>query len=606
MRNLIFALAIGSAVIAGGTLPGQAGGQLDRTTSGQDVTVTLASPFSDLPPGGCVPYRVNIRNDRNARGTWHLIFQGAANISNVGAVIFEKDMAVAPNSSASFDIVVPLPVSSGAGNTSVNVGVTGPGFGNSYNQFFAYIYSNNPGSRSPFVVIGNDVLGAIGSGPLESAYKDRSGAFYGSVVQAESLPSDWRAYSGVATLILKDTEWLNLTAAQHEAVCGYVSEGGHLTLFTSENPDSRTPELELPAPDGKLGDYGFGNISLLSTPSFPPDSLLLVTAIEHNPASSAENVDENFSTWGLRRLVGTIVVSAGFILSFVVLFGSLVGPINLFVFARGNNRFRLFWTTPLISLVASLALIVGILMTDGLGGKGAQMIAIYSLPSVNREVVVQEQVARTAVLFSNTWHNDENYLITPISDRAMKDAMAADGGRTISSPGTNLADSPDTYHQDGNDYFGNWFRSRSVSGQYLQAVRPSRSVLTVLNPQALTSRGDPPVILSSFPQELSRVFLLDNQGHYWTCDHLEPGHKKTCQSCTEADFNPFWNNACADAGGKLRPFLSRVRDHAGCFYATGIPAPGECLTTLGEVRWQVAQGIYLGQWGASTSPENEP
>ncbi len=604
MRHLILALVIGSAVLAGGMFAARASGQLDRSANGQDVTVSLKSPFSDFPPGGCVPYQVNIRNDRNAPGTWHFFFQGAANMSNVGASIFEKDLSVAANTSASFDIVVPMPSASETGYISMNVGVTGPGFRSSYNQFFAYMYSNNPGSRSPFTVIGADVLGPSGSGSLESAYKDRSGVFYGSVVDMEDMPSDWRAYSGVAALILKDSEWLSLNAAQHEAVCDYVAQGGHLTLFTSENLDSRTPQLQLPSPGGKPGAYGFGNISLDATPSFPPDAALLITAIEDSPASTAANVDQNFSTWGLRPLIGTIVVSAGFILSFVLLFGSLVGPVNLFVFARGNRRFRLFWTTPLISLVASLALIVGIFLTDDLGGKGIQTVAIYSLPSVNREVVIQEQVARTGVLFSNQWHNDQDYLITPVSDSAMKNALVAEGGR-VYGPRANLADSPATYRQDGNEYFGNWFRSRSVSGQYLQAIRPSRSALTVLNPQALNSRGAPPVVLSSFPQELSQVFLLDNQGHYWTCTHLEPGRKETCAPCNELDFNPFWTKACTNAGGKLRPLLSWVGDRAGCFYATGIPSPDERLATLGEIRWGVDQGIYLGQWVASTAPEND-
>ena len=81
MRSLILTLALASSVFASGMLPGRAVGQLDRTTTGQDVTVALTSPFSDFPPGGCVPYQVNIRNDRNAAGTWHLTFQGTASSS---------------------------------------------------------------------------------------------------------------------------------------------------------------------------------------------------------------------------------------------------------------------------------------------------------------------------------------------------------------------------------------------------------------------------------------------------------------------------------------------------------------------------------------------
>ena len=329
----------------------------------------------------------------------------------------------------------------------------------------------------------------------------------------------------------------------------------------------------------------------------------MATVIDHDPATTPHDVDQNFSTWGLRPMVGTIVVSDAFILTFVLVFGSLVGPINLFVFARGNKRFRLFWTTPLISILASLALIAGILLTDGLGGNGKQMIAIYSLPSVNREVVIQEQVAHTAVLFSSNWHSDQNYLITPISDSSMRNALAADGMRTA-DPVVNLTDYSDLYHQDGSHYFGNWFRSRSVSGQYLQAVRPSRSALTVLNSQALDS-GVAPVVVSSFPNELSQVFLIDNRGHYWTCDHLEPGRKKNCTACTVDDFNQFKKSAWSAAGGKLTS-LYHPTNRNGCFFAAGIPAPEERLATLGEIRWDVVQGVYLGQWVAAATTENNP
>jgi hypothetical protein len=249
----------------------------------------------------------------------------------------------------------------------------------------------------------------------------------------------------------------------------------------------------------------------------------------------------------------------------------------------------------------------GILITDGLGGIGKEMIAVYSLPASNREVVIQEQIARTAVLFSSRWHNEQNYLITPISARALNDALTPPSGGGTSA-GTDTANSSDSFHQEGNEFSGNWFRSRAVSGQYLQAVRPSRFTLTVMNPSALdhTNPNNPPIVLSSFPQDLTTVYLRDLKGSYWTCDNLEPGRKKSCTSCEESNFTQFWNDACANAGGKLRPLLSGAGGRNGCFYATGAASPGDGLTTLGEIRWQVASAVYLGPWVGSAAPEDGP
>lgn len=601
MRRPLLMFVLGTA-LANGLCP--AASSLDRTTEGQDVTVHITSPFSDLPPSGDVPFRVDIKNDRSTPGTWRVFFQGSSN--SLGATYYAQDMTVAPNTTGSFDVLVPMPMfSADWGGISLNTGVSGPGIPNA--DVFSSFYTNTPGTRSPFTIIGSNLLGTIGTGPLESYDKDLGKTFYGSVVDADNLPSDWRAYSGVAVFLLKDTEWLTLSSAQRAAISDYVAQGGHLTIFTSDNPDTRTPQLQLPAPDGKAGSYGFGAISVVRTATFPPAADVLYTIVEQEqgPSGTAQATDQNFSTWGLRQLVGTIAVSGAFILTFVLLFGTLIGPINLFVFARGSKRFRLFWTTPLISIVACLTLIAGILLTDGLGGTGRQMIAVFSLPGMNREAVVQEQVAQTAVLFSTRWHNDQNYLITPISAQAINDASAPTGVRLYSSR-TDLADSPDTFRQQGNEFSGNWFRSRTVSGQYLQAVRPSRSVLTLLNPRAPGSAQQPPVVLSSFPQELTTVFLRDQQGSYWTCEHLEPGSKKTCSASEASDFYHFWAAACANAGGKLRPLLNEAAGRNGCFYATGIPPASDTLTTLGEIRWQVASGVYLGPWVAAPQSETGP
>jgi hypothetical protein len=601
MRGLIFILG---ALLAAGLLSARAG-NLDRTASGDDVSVAVSSPFSELPPGGFVPYQVNIRNDRNSAGTWHVFFQGAANMSATGATYYEQEMTVAPNTSGFFNVLVPLPSAPERSNTTLTVGVRGPGFENSNSQYFAYLYSDTSGNHTPYCVIGENVLAPVGLGPLENLYKGRTQEFYGSEVDTAKLPENWRAYSGVARIFLKDTEWLALNSGQRQAISDYVAQGGHVTLLTTDNPDSRIPELQLPEPDGKPGDYGFGAISVENTPAFPVDTAQLVADIEHDPAPSAANVDLAFSTWGLRSQVGTITIDTGFILCFVMFFGALVGPVNLFVFARGGKRFRLFWTTPLISILASLALAVGILVTDGLNGAGKQMIAVFSLPASNREAVIQEQICRTSVLFSSRWHNEQDYLIAPVSIRSLDEATYAGGYRPY-GPRTNLASSPDTYVQEGNDYSGNWFRSRSVTGQYLQAMRPSRSSLTVTNPDAVNSRGEAPVVLSSYPNPLDQVYLTDFQGHVWECQNLSPGQKATCVPSSSDDLKQFWASASSDAGGKLEPLLNRSSNRPGYFYATGIPPSDGTLATLGEIHWTVTKGLYLGPWVASPTPEKGP
>jgi len=575
---------------------------IDRTDNGDGVSTTFTSPFSDLPPGGCVPYEVTIRNDRNAAGTWRVTFQASATIAPTGPTYYEQDLTVAPNATGVFDLAVPLPPVGEHGNPTLSIGIRGPGYKDSVDPFFGYVYSNSSNSSMPFCVIGNDVLGNAGTGPLESFYKGTSETYYGSAIQASSMPTDWRALTGVARIILRDSEWLSLNSSQRGAIGDYIAQGGHLVLLTSDNLDTRVPQLQLPTPDGKPGAYGFGQVAVQNVTAFPPDVTVLQNLIEHDTANPARQIDFDFSTWGLRDKVGSFTVHTGLILSFVLVFGAVIGPVNLFVFARGKNRFRLFWTTPLISILASAALIVGILITDGLGGTGKQLITLFSLPDANRAAVIQEQVARTAVLFSNRWHNDQDYFISPVSDTSMNNAAASAGYRGY-TPRANLAAESDTYLQIGHDYSGNWFRSRSVSGQYLQAMRPSRSSLTVLNAAAVNDGKEPPIVLSSFPGILARVFVIDHQGHVWTCEGVAPGRKQTCATATKEAYSDFWANTCGDAGGKLRPLLTAAANHAGYFYAYGAPDPSEGLSTTSEIRWEPVTGIYLGPWVAAPATE---
>ncbi len=404
----------------------------------------------------------------------------------------------------------------------------------------------------------------------------------------------------MARVILSDTEWLSLNSAQRGALTDYVAQGGRLVLLTMQNVDSRTPELQLPTPDAKAGGYGFGQIVVQSVPAFPPDVTVLQNLIEHDGADSARAVDLDFSTWNLRDRVGSFTVHTGFIIVFVGLFGAMIGPVNLFYFAGGSKRFRLFWTTPVISLLASAALLLGILVTDGIGGQGKQLIAFFSLPGVNREVVIQEQIARAAVLFSSRWHTDQDYLVSPISEHSLENAAAPAGYRTYNA-GSDYATEKDSFAQVANEYSGNWFRSRTVSGQYIQAMRPSRSSVTVLNAAAFNLGQEPPTILSSFAGTLSRIFLIDNQGHVWTCSDLAPGQKETCVASTSEAYRAFWTGACGGAGGKLRALLSTALDRPGCFYAVGAPDSGESLTTSSEIHWEAVQGLYLGPWVASTT-----
>ncbi|NIP92090.1 MAG: hypothetical protein GWO24_00865, partial [Akkermansiaceae bacterium] len=76
-------------------------------------------------------------------------------------------------------------------------------------------------------------------------------------------------------------------------------------------------------------------------------------------------------------------------------------------------RHRLFITTPLISLGASLLLVVLILFQDGFGGSG-QRVTLMEIGPENTAYLSQEQIARTGVLLKTGFTTTEHGYFSPV------------------------------------------------------------------------------------------------------------------------------------------------------------------------------------------------
>ena len=76
------------------------------------------------------------------------------------------------------------------------------------------------------------------------------------------------------------------------------------------------------------------------------------------------------------------------IILILIIFSIIVGPVNLFVFAKSGRRHRLFFTTPLISLIAALLVLTFILFEDGVGGQGRRMLVMDLESAANDALLV--------------------------------------------------------------------------------------------------------------------------------------------------------------------------------------------------------------------------
>lgn len=578
--------------------------------SGVDISLNRA--YKSPPPFGYMPFSLEIKNKSGATRSWTLRFHDTQDLSRrheIGQTsAFEFE--VENDTTRKFEFLVPLtPRSTYVSPSSylqwemVGYGVfsTGP----------QHLFNASAGKdRTPYFLLGrdwgSDILGRLETRSL-GASTPRS--LYGSTITPKLLPQDWRGYFGCALVMLTEAEWQALAPPQQIALKNWVAQGGSFAVLTRSGTTNLAVLLDEPAehltfsrrgvPALPLG-FGTARLVIATGQGYPEKELLdliLNPGTVHSSTLKARNSYAN--SWGLAEMIPGIAANQGLMLIFVVLFAALIGPVNLFFFAGKKHRYRLFWTTPLISVGASLLLCLAILIFDGLGGHGRRMVAAVVLPHQNQMALFQEQISRTAVLtgagfqtsrqaallqiiFSNSGHT-----MTPIN------RIRADGEINAIYNAEVAQRHNLSFFQDAGWFSGDYFQSRAVQAQALSAVLPTRARLNLLSP---AGGSDAPRVVSDFESKLARVFYRDRDSKLWRGQNLVPGGEVTLEASSQKDFDVFWDAQIALAGGDLAPRLRAVRQRRGHFYAEAEPGTGSpAIDTLGSVAWQDGPVLYLGR-----------
>ena len=342
---------------------------------------------------------------------------------------------------------------------------------------------------------------------LTKWYTDDGEDLMGTPVDLSLLSGDWRALVGLDFLWLTDADYLALDAARRVAIQDWVSHGGRLYVCAQTDDPSLRASLGLAAA-ADAADAGLGRVQTLPWDGKP---LPLATVSERTDKPRSERGEPAFmgAEWPIARDLGRIPLNAPFLIAFIMLFAAVVGPLNLFVLAGASRRHRLFWTTPLISVGASLLLAGFIVLQDGFGGSGERVLFCLLLPGEKKAVVLQDQVSRTGVLFSRGFTMSEDVVLTPLE-------IGENGGNR-------------SHEQSGRRYSGDWFASRSVQAQRAEAVVPSRAEIQLLNADAARD-GAPPVVASSVPAAIKEIRYLDPSGKRWRGgENLRTGERITLQ-----------------------------------------------------------------------------
>ncbi|MEI8317905.1 MAG: hypothetical protein WCH79_08160 [Planctomycetia bacterium] len=403
-----------------------------------------------------------------------------------------------------------------------------------------------------------------------------------SEVDPATTPEDWRGWSSLREFVLTDDDWTAMPAPARRAMLEWIALGGHAILLAADVDGERLDRLGLPArqADGHRR-VGAGEIIPLASSAIPAPSADDPLADEF--AGAIERPAGSFDTpWygaGLGRSAGfaerDLPVAA--ILVFLALLATIAGPVNIMLFAGRGRPSRIFWTTPVISLVATALLLGLMFFRDGVGGAGVRRTLVLLDPDRNTMAVLQEQFSRTGILLGRSFPIREPSWMLPQPTDSF--AMSTTGMSRSAGSFVEVNDERRT---------GDWFSSRSDQAFTLQAVRPGRGRIEWLGPP------DAPEVLSSLDVPLARLFLLDDDGKWWKTGPLDAGERRRLEPAGEREFAVVQSEFASNASPPFTRAFARLANARGYAWAEAAVSRKVAIATLDAIRWSSDAAWFVG------------
>jgi hypothetical protein len=565
------------ALLFSGAAAASAQSTVTINTDSEVAKISLESPAQSWSARGFLPVAVKIENLAEREGVWEIRFEAVDGFGGgVARGVTPARFRVPARSASEAVVFVPGPMKSWGGISHTVILVAGPGV---LNGRTALAHHTSSGPAIAVTPAQELAVRAVMS------RDDGGGSTLGNNISLNICaparwPADWRVWAPFEFVAMGEDEFGALDGARRAALREWVALGGTLWLL------GRTGQTRSDSP-------GLGEISLGSAERLVSACRAIKKAREetggahyggrHRRAAASPPDDGDSTRWleGPWSRLATLLSGDDFkewevergtlpLVLFLIAFGIVVGPVNIFLFAPERRRHRLFFTVPAISVLASALLGVVIVLADGFGGAGARRALVVLMPGENKAAVFQQQVSRTGVLAGKSFAIEDDTAMSrefrPGDDSGIR--VSREAGRAE----------------------GAWFESRKRQVHSLWRITPTRARVEF----AAGKTGEPPAVLSSLTTALRSFTYIDAEGGAWGVEELAPGRrtplKKLSQGAVAARFAQRINAAGA---------------RHGHFYAWGGPggAPGLApLDTLKSIRWLDDTVLYTGRVEEARKP----
>ncbi len=201
------------------------------------------------------------------------------------------------------------------------------------------------------------------SGPyLSTQTPEELLALLRSEVPVSQWSPNWLGYSCYDAIVCSEREAEEMPPAVALALRRYVECGGTLLIHGHKVPAAFS---ENAVPDGKGGHYaGMGHVAVTGADDWDAAYGKLVDSRLHVylPADRPGNL--------LDMLVAEATVPVRGLFLLVLMFGVVIGPVNLWLLSRCRRRIWLWWNVPAISLATCLLVFGYSVASEGWTGRG--------------------------------------------------------------------------------------------------------------------------------------------------------------------------------------------------------------------------------------------
>lgn len=552
------------------------------------TSLRVSTPFEGSPRRGFLPIKVVIDNGFTKDQDWVFQFQCAQSGGGGSDVDFGSSYVIRTKAKTEteHELMVPLPPAlTDTYQYTVRLTVSGPGGNFSgqvrselINGWTTVAFSEDLDNKTLLDKFTSEVGGLYHSSSYGRSGTEPAGLLF----DPAHLMSDWRAFTGFDVIMMTGNEWQTLEPSVRDTILSWNRLGGHLHLFTptpnstfatfgiNDIEETRKPNTTA----ANIGRRSLGRVYIHSLNGAGSFDIPKVANLVHreSPNLTKSMAEDYLNTWNLQNLFGVRVFNPAAVFIILIAFAIAVGPINLFVLAKPGMRHRLFFTTPLISIVASFLLMLLILFQDGFGGSGrrAALVMLESKASERKAYVIQEQISRTGVLMNRSFKLEEAAFVNPVVMN-----------RTRWTHFDNFDELNASFRYANNSLGGDWFKSRSEQSHYAQTVVPTRARIE----RRGTDANGNPKLFSSLDFNLESFYYIDPKGECWkAAGQVKQGQEITLESISPADLESFWRTAQGPLSKSLKSGTEDLSNRVDTFLAK-TKATDYLVPTLRSIRW---------------------